>query len=99
MKRKEKSRLVLQWRKPEQTNGIIKKYVLHFSDSDGGTRTYTMHSDVDKEYLTFEVTLPDVETEYKIKVSNIQTKLMQVLIAEVQSRWIIFCYGDDVDIP
>ena len=70
MKRKEKSRLVLQWRKPEETNGIIKKYVLHFSDSDGVTKTYTLHSDVEKEYVTYEVTLPDVATEYKIKVSE-----------------------------
>ena len=70
MKRKEKSRLVLQWRIPEETNGIIKKYVLHFSDSDGVTKTYTLHSDVEKEYVTYEVTLPDVATEYKIKVSE-----------------------------
>ena len=70
MKQKEKSRLVLQWRKPEETNGIIKKYVLHFRDSDGVTKTYTLHSDVDKEYVTYEVTLPDVEAEYKIKVSK-----------------------------
>ena len=70
MKHKEKSSLVLQWRRPEETNGIIKKYVLHFSDSDGVTKTYTMHSGVDKEYVTYEVTLPDVETEYKIKVSE-----------------------------
>ncbi|KAJ7358734.1 hypothetical protein OS493_021509 [Desmophyllum pertusum] len=68
VKHKEKSLLVLQWRRPEETNGIIKKYVLHFSDSDGVTKTYTMHSGVDKEYMTYELTLPDVETEYKIKV-------------------------------
>ena len=74
VKHKEKSRLVLQWRKREETNGIIKKYVLHFSDSDGAIKTYTMHSGVDKEYVTYEVTLPDVETEYKIKVSEKQKK-------------------------
>ena len=70
MKQKEKSRLVLQWRKPEETNGVIKKYLLYFSDNDGVTKTYTLHSDVDKEYVTYKVTLPDVETEYKIKVSE-----------------------------
>ena len=70
MKKKEKSRLILQWRKPEETNGIIKKYVLHLINSDGDTKTYTLNSDVDKEYVTYEVTLPDIETEYKIKVSG-----------------------------
>ena len=70
VKLKEGSRLVLQWRKPEETNGIIKKYVLHFSDTDGNTKTYTLHAGVDKEHVTFELTLPGVETEYKIKVSG-----------------------------
>ena len=84
MKQKEKSRLVLQWRKPEETNGIIKKYVLHFRDSDGVTKTYTLHSDVDKEYVTYEVTLPDVEAEYKIKVSKKKkrTQLDKFLLAD-----------------
>ena len=74
MKKKEKSRLVLQWRKPEETNGIIKKYVLHLVNSDGDTKAYTLNSDVDKEYVTYEVTLPDIETEYKIKVSKKKAK-------------------------
>ena len=79
MKKKEKSRLVLQWRKPEETNGIIKKYVLHFSDSHGDTKTYTLHSDVDKEYVTYEVTLPDVETEFKIKERKKKESVRHVL--------------------
>lgn len=62
------TRLVLQWRKPEETNGIIKKYVLHFSDTNGVVKTYTTHFNVDKEYLTYEVSLPDAESEFKIKV-------------------------------
>ena len=70
MKSKEGTRLVLQWRKPEETNGVIKKYVLHFSDTDGVTKTYTMHSNIDKDYLTYEVSLPDIEKQYKIKVSK-----------------------------
>ena len=70
VKYKEKTRLVLQWRQPEETNGIIKKYELHFTDSDEVTKTYTVDSDVDKEYVTYEVTLPDVEAVYKIKVSE-----------------------------
>lgn len=69
VKSKEGSRLVLQWRKPEETNGIIKKYVLHLTDSDRVTKTYTVYSNVEKEYLMYEMTLPDVQTEYKIKVS------------------------------
>ena len=64
------TRLVLQWRKPEETNGIIKKYVLHFSDTNGVVKTYTTHFNVDKEYLTYEVSLPDAESEFKIKVSK-----------------------------
>ena len=76
MKKKEKSRLVLQWRKPEETNGIIKKYVLHLRNSDGDTKSYSLNSDVDKEYVTYEVTLPDIETEYKIKVSEKKIKLI-----------------------
>lgn len=70
IKFKEGTRLVLQWRKPKETNGIIKKYDLHFTDSDGVTKTYTMHSNVDKDFLTYEMTLPDVEAEFKIKVSG-----------------------------
>jgi len=66
VKSKEGTRLVLQWRKPEETNGIIKKYVPHFSDTDEVTNAYTMHSSEEEEYLAYEVT--DVETEYKIKV-------------------------------
>jgi len=68
VKSKEGTRLVLQWRKPEETNGVIKKYVLHFSDTDGVTKTYIMLSNIDKDYLTYEVSLPDIEKEYKIKV-------------------------------
>ena len=84
MKQKEKFRLVLQWRKPEETNGIIKKYVLHLSDNDGVTKTYTLHTDVDKEYVTYEVTLPDVEAEYKIKVSGKKKKLNKFLLTDLR---------------
>ena len=49
VKSKEGTRLVLQWRKPEETNGIIKKYVPHFSDTDEVTNAYTMHSSEEEE--------------------------------------------------
>lgn len=65
---KEGTRLILQWRKPEETNGIIKKYEIHFTDGDGATKTYISHSDLEKEYLTYEVSLTDVQMEYEIKV-------------------------------
>ena len=68
VKLKEGTRLILQWRKPEETNGIIKKYEIHFTDGDGATKTYTSHSDLEKEYLTYEVSLTDVQMEYEIKV-------------------------------
>ncbi|XP_044169231.1 receptor-type tyrosine-protein phosphatase F-like isoform X1 [Acropora millepora] len=68
MKSKEELRLVLQWRKPEETNGVIKKYVVHFTNANGENITYTAYSEVDKENVTHEFTLPDVEAEYKIKV-------------------------------
>lgn len=68
VKLKEGTRLILQWRKPEETNGIIKKYEIHFTDDDGATKTYTSHSDLEKEYLTYEVSLTDVQMEYEIKV-------------------------------
>ena len=68
VKLKEGTRLILQWRKPEETNGIIKKYEIHFTDGDGVTKTYTSHSDLEKEYLTYEVSLTDVQMEYEIKV-------------------------------
>lgn len=70
VKYKEKTRLVLQWRRPEETNGVLRKYELHFTDGDQVTKTYTVDTDVDKEYVTYEMTLPDVEAEYKIKVSK-----------------------------
>lgn len=70
MKYKEKTRLVLQWRRPEETNGVLTKYELHITDGDQVTKTYTVDTDVDKEYVTYEMTLPDVEAEYKIKVSK-----------------------------
>lgn len=70
VKYKEKTRLVLQWRRPEETNGVLTKYELHFTDGDQVTKTYTVDTDVDKEYVTYEMTLPDVEAEYKIKVSK-----------------------------
>lgn len=69
MKSKEELRLVLQWRKPEETNGVIKKYVVHFTNANGENITYTAYSEVDKENVTHEFTLPDVEAEYKIKVN------------------------------
>lgn len=69
MKSKEESRLVLQWRKPEETNGVIKKYVVHFTNGNGENISYTAYSEGDKENVTYEFTLPDVEAEYKIKVS------------------------------
>ena len=68
VKLKEGSRLILKWRKPEETNGIIKKYEIHFTDDDGATKTYTSHSELEKEYLTYEVSLADVQMKYKIKV-------------------------------
>lgn len=70
VKYKEKTRLVLQWRRPEETNGVLRKYELHFTDGDQVTKTYTVDTDVDKEYVTYEMTLPDVEAKYKIKVSK-----------------------------
>lgn len=60
--------MILQWRKPEETNGIIKKYEIHFTDGDGATKTYTSHSDLGKEYQTYEVSLTDVQMVYEIKV-------------------------------
>lgn len=69
MKSKEESRLVLQWRKPEETNGVIKKYVVHFTNENGENISYTAYSEGDKENVTYEFTLPDVVAEYKIKVS------------------------------
>lgn len=68
VKLKEGTRLILQWRKPEETNGIIKKYEIHFTDGDGATKTYTSHSDLGKEYQTYEVSLTDVQMVYEIKV-------------------------------
>lgn len=68
VKLKEGTRLILQWRKPEETNGIIKKYEIHFTDDDGATKTHSSHSDLEKEYLTYEVSLTDVQMEYEIKV-------------------------------
>ena len=68
VKLKEGTRLILQWRRPEETNGIIKKYEIHFTDGDGATKIYTSHSDLENEYLTYEVSLTDVQMEYEIKV-------------------------------
>lgn len=68
VKLKEGTRLILQWKKPEETNGIIKKYEIHFTDGDGATKTYTSHSDLGKEYQTYEVSLTDVQMVYEIKV-------------------------------
>lgn len=68
VKSKEGSRLVLQWRKPQETNGVIKKYILHFTNVDGENETYTTDSNLEKENVTYEMTLPDVEALYKIKV-------------------------------
>lgn len=78
VKYKEKTRLVLQWRRPEETNGVLTKYELHFTDGDQVTKTYTVDTDVDKEYVTYEMTLPDVEAEYKIKVQAYNSKQGQM---------------------
>ena len=78
VKSKEGSRLVLQWRKPQETNGVIKKYILHFTNVDGENETYTTDSNLEKENVTYEMTLPDVEALYKIKVSG-KSRLAPIL--------------------
>ena len=52
-------------------NGVLRKYVVHFKNSQGKTRSFTSDLNIDKEFVMYEVTLPDFETEYKIQVSGI----------------------------
>ena len=92
VKLKEGTRLILQWRRPEETNGIIKKYEIHFTDGDDTTKTYTSHSDVEKEYLTYEVSLTDVQMEYEIKVWKRYIIIMKGHEKRSKSKaFVVFC--------
>lgn len=92
VKLKEGTRLILQWRKPEETNGIIKKYEIHFTDDDGATKTYTSHPDLKKEYLTYEVSLTDVQMEYEIKVWKRYIIIMKGHEKRSKSKaFVVFC--------
>ena len=92
VKLKEGTRLILQWRRPEETNGIIKKYEIHFTDGDGATKTYTSHSDLEKEYLTYEVSLTDVQMEYEIKVWKRYIIIMKGHEKRSKSKaFVVFC--------
>lgn len=92
VKLKEGTRLILQWRKPEETNGIIKKYEIHFTDDDGATKTYTSHSDLKKGFLTYEVSLTDVQMEYEIKVWKRYIIIMKGHEKRSKSKaFVVFC--------
>ena len=92
VKLKEGTRLILQWRRPEETNGIIKKYEIHFTDGDDTTKTYTSHSDVEKEYLTYEVSLTDVQMEYEITVWKRYVIIMKGHGKRSKSKaFVVFC--------
>jgi hypothetical protein len=65
---------VLSWRKPESTNGVIRKYVLYFADVHGVELWEdTVNDGLTEAIIKHTFTLPEKTADYKITVRQSET--------------------------
>ncbi|KAK3755298.1 hypothetical protein QZH41_014606, partial [Actinostola sp. cb2023] len=66
---KDGSTLVLSWKKPESTNGVIRKYILYFADTDGAPLwEETVNDGILEDLIKHTFILPDKTAKYMITV-------------------------------
>lgn len=63
--------VVFSWKKPEEPNGVIRKYVLYFADkNDAPLWEDTVNDEITEDIIKHTFVLPDKTAKYRISVNK-----------------------------